>query len=277
LVVSHADEHRPIGSMCLYYQADLDPRIGKVQIAMKCQHCEKNAIFHITELTDPSGPTIIHLCEDHARVFFQTGESLETATALSNLLAKQLQLEKAANEMAETDKKSCPMCGITFSEFRKGGRLGCPYDYVVFEQDLEPLLANIHGAQKHVGKVPKNLGGTPKRHFQLNRLRSALQRAIEAENYEDASSIRDKIKAVENGTLELDDHEMELLELEEAFQSLPEDIAELDDQRALDEDSLDEDTDEEDEIDDDIDENIDEDIDEDLFGDDDFEDPDKKK
>ncbi|MFN5274111.1 MAG: UvrB/UvrC motif-containing protein [Planctomycetota bacterium] len=243
---------------------------------MKCQHCEKNAIFHITELTDPSGPTIIHLCEDHARVFFQTGESLETATALSNLLAKQLQLEKAANEMAETDKKSCPMCGITFSEFRKGGRLGCPYDYVVFEQDLEPLLVNIHGAQKHVGKVPKNLGGTPKRHFQLNRLRSALQRAIEAENYEDASSIRDKIKAVENGTLELDDHEMELLELEEAFQSLPEDIAELDDQRALDEDSLDEDTDEEDEIDDDIDENIDEDIDEDLFGDDDFEDPDKK-
>jgi protein arginine kinase activator len=155
--------------------------------------------------------------------------------------------------------------------------LGCPYDYVVFEQDLEPLLVNIHGAQKHVGKVPKNLGGTPKRHFQLNRLRSALQRAIEAENYEDASSIRDKIKAVENGTLELDDHEMELLELEEAFQSLPEDIAELDDQRALDEDSLDEDTDEEDEIDDDIDENIDEDIDEDLFGDDDFEDPDKKK
>jgi protein arginine kinase activator len=193
------------------------------------------------------------------------------------LLAKQLQLEKAANEMAETDKKSCPMCGITFSEFRKGGRLGCPYDYVVFEQDLEPLLVNIHGAQKHVGKVPKNLGGTPKRHFQLNRLRSALQRAIEAENYEDASSIRDKIKAVENGTLELDDHEMELLELEEAFQSLPEDIAELDDQRALEEDSLDEDTDEEDEIDDDIDENIDEDIDEDLFGDDDFEDPDKKK
>jgi hypothetical protein len=70
---------------------------------------------------------------------------------------------------------------------------------------------------------------------------------------------------------------MELLELEEAFQSLPEDIAELDDQRALEEDSLDEDTDEEDEIDDDIDENIDEDIDEDLFGDDDFEDPDKKK
>jgi len=253
----------------------LDTRIGKAKIAMKCQHCEKNAIFHITELTDPSGPTIIHLCEDHARVFFQTGESLETSTALSSLLAKQLQLEKAANEMAETDKKTCPMCGITFSEFRKGGRLGCPYDYVVFEEDLEPLLVNIHGAKKHVGKVPKNLGGTPKRHFQLKRLRSALQRAIDAENYEEAGAIRDKIKAVENGTLELDDHEMELMELEEEFQTLPDDLPQIDDSDAEDlDDDLDDESDSEE--DPDIEEDLGDefDADQDLFGDED--DPDKK-
>ena len=248
---------------------------------MKCQHCEKNAIFHITELTDPSGPTIIHLCEDHARLFFQTGESLETTTALSNLLAKQLQLEKAASEIAQSDKKTCPMCGISFSEFRKGGRLGCPYDYVVFEEDLEPLLVNIHGAKKHVGKVPKNIGGTPKRHFQLKRLRSALQRAIDAENYEDAGAIRDKIKAVQDGSLELDDHEMELLELEEEFQSLPEELSEIEnsgsdeiDSEDLETDDSDDDSDSED--DDDLDEPLDEDFDEDddLFGDED--DPDKK-
>ena len=239
---------------------------------MKCQHCEKNAIFHITELTDPSGPTIIHLCEDHARVFFQTGESLETATALSSLLAKQLQLEKAASDMAETDKKTCPMCGITFSEFRKGGRLGCAYDYVVFEEDLEPLLINIHGAQKHVGKVPKNLGGTPKRHFQLKRLRSALQRAVEAENYEEAGELRDKIKAVESGAMELDDHEMELLELEDEFQSLPDDLLEIDDEDPADEDDQDEDDQDEDDLyEDDLDEDDldDDDLDgEDLDGED---------
>jgi protein arginine kinase activator len=148
-----------------------------------------------------------------------------------------LQLEKAASEMAETEKKTCPVCGISFSEFRKGGRLGCPYDYVVFEQDLEPLLINIHGAQKHLGKVPKNIGGAPKRHFQLKRLRSALQRAIEAENYEDASAIRDKIKAVESGTLELDAKEMELLELEEEFQSLPETLSQIDQDELGDDDS----------------------------------------
>jgi len=280
--------HRPNGSNRLYYQALLNPRIEKAKFAMKCQHCEKNAIFHITELTDPSGPTLIHLCEDHARVFFQTGESLETATALSNLLSKQLQLEKAASELAQTDKKTCPMCGITFSEFRKGGRLGCPYDYVVFEEDLEPLLMNIHGAQKHVGKVPKNLGGTPKRHFQLKRLRSALQRAIEAENYEEAGAIRDKISAVQSGTLELDEHEMELLELEEEFQSLPDGLPEIEDEDELGDEEHDEDEDpdgidldeddlDEDELgDDDLDEDDldDDDLDEDELGDDDLDEDD---
>jgi protein arginine kinase activator len=287
LLDSHAVVHRPNGSNRLYYQALLNPRIEKAKFAMKCQHCEKNAIFHITELTDPSGPTLIHLCEDHARVFFQTGESLETATALSSLLSKQLQLEKAASELAQTDKKTCPMCGITFSEFRKGGRLGCPYDYVVFEEDLEPLLMNIHGAQKHVGKVPKNLGGTPKRHFQLKRLRSALQRAIEAENYEEAGAIRDKISAVQSGTLELDEHEMELLELEEEFQSLPDDLPEIEDEDQLgdeehDEDEdpdgidLDEDLDDEDLDDDDLDDDDldDEDLDEDDLDDDDLDEDD---
>lgn len=167
------------------------------------------------------------------------------------------------------------MCGITFSEFRKGGRLGCPYDYVVFEEDLEPLLVNIHGAKKHVGKVPKNLGGTPKRHFQLKRLRSALQRAIDAENYEEAGAIRDKIKAVENGTLELDDHEMELMELEEEFQTLPDDLPQIDDSDAEDlDDDLDDESDSEE--DPDIEEDLGDefDADQDLFGDED--DPDKK-
>jgi hypothetical protein len=99
-----------------------------------------------------------------------------------------------------------------------------------------------------------------------------LQRAIDAENYEDASSIRDKIKAVESGTLELDDQEMELMELEEAFQSLPEDISEIEVHDEQDDDSFDEDSEDQEEIDDqDIDE------DPDLFDDDeDFEDPDKK-
>ncbi len=38
---------------------------------MKCQFCEKPATFHITELTEPNGPQVMHLCEEHARGFLQ--------------------------------------------------------------------------------------------------------------------------------------------------------------------------------------------------------------
>ena len=38
---------------------------------MKCQYCEKPATFHITELTEPTGPQVMHLCEEHARGFLQ--------------------------------------------------------------------------------------------------------------------------------------------------------------------------------------------------------------
>lgn len=115
------------------------------------------------------------------------------------MLAKQLKIEKASEELASADKKTCPICGITFADFRKGGRLGCAYDYVAFEEDLEPLLVNIHGALEHVGKVPTNLSGSPERQQRLMQLKVEMKEAIDKEDYEMASRLRDKISAVESG------------------------------------------------------------------------------
>lgn len=166
---------------------------------MKCQHCEKPATFHITELTEPNGPTVLHLCEEHARTFLSSEGSTSPASALSSLLAKQLKMEKVAEELALADKKTCPICGISFADFRKGGRLGCAYDYVAFEDDLEPLLVNIHGALAHVGKAPKNLSGSPERQHRLMQLKNEMKEAVSKEDYETASKLRDKITAIESG------------------------------------------------------------------------------
>lgn len=168
---------------------------------MKCQHCEKTATFHITELTHPDGPAILHLCEEHARTFFSQEGPSHPASALTNMLAKQLNLEKVSEDLANVDKKQCPMCGITFAEFRKGGRLGCPYDYVAFEEDLEPLLVNIHGATSHAGKIPHNTSGSPKRQYRLKQLKEEMKDAIQKEQYEVAGALRDRISAIERGEL----------------------------------------------------------------------------
>ncbi len=138
---------------------------------MKCQHCEKPATFHITELTEPSGPIVVHLCEEHARVYLSQDKNDSPTGALAGMLAKQLKMDQTAEQLAKLDKKTCPVCGISFAEFRQTGRLGCGYDYVCFQEDLEPLLVNIHGSKIHKGKRPTRRLGSPNRQHRLIQLR----------------------------------------------------------------------------------------------------------
>ena len=45
-------------------------------------------------------------------------------------MAQQMAVGQTAEELAHLDQQACPVCGITFYEFRSQGRLGCPHDYV---------------------------------------------------------------------------------------------------------------------------------------------------
>lgn len=166
---------------------------------MKCQHCEKPATFHITEVTQPGGPVKIHLCEEHARVYLAQETEESAPNALASLLAKQLKLEQTAEQLEKLDKKKCPVCGISFAEFRQIGRFGCAYDYVCFQQELEPLLMNIHGATMHKGKRPSRSAGAPDRQHRLLQLRREMQDAVGKENYEHAGQIRDWLQRIESG------------------------------------------------------------------------------
>ncbi len=79
------------------------------------------------------------------------------APSLAGVLAQQLAVGQTAEELAQLDQRACPVCGITFYEFRNQGRLGCPHDYVCFKAELEPLIVNIHGETEHVGKKPAHV------------------------------------------------------------------------------------------------------------------------
>ncbi len=165
---------------------------------MKCQHCEKPATFHITELTGPT-PQELHLCEEHAKQYLtQPEEPVEAPPSVTAALNKQIKLGQTAQELAELDQRACPICGITFYEFRHQGRLGCPHDYVCFAQELEPLLVNIHGDTNHVGKHPQRGAQGTDRRTDLIRLRREMKDAIEKEDYEGASRVRDQIRQIEN-------------------------------------------------------------------------------
>ncbi len=165
---------------------------------MKCQHCEKPATFHITELTGPV-PQELHLCEEHARQYLTKPEEepVEPVPSVAAAINKQMKLGQTAEELAKLDQRACPVCGITFYEFRHQGRLGCPHDYVCFQQELEPLLVNIHSETNHLGKRPKRGAHGTDRQTELIRLRREMKEAVEREDYEGASQIRDQIRQIE--------------------------------------------------------------------------------
>jgi len=164
---------------------------------MKCQQCDRPATFHITELTGGK-PVELHLCEEHARQYL-TSSTTEQATAgsMAAALAHQMAIGQTAEELAHLDQQACPVCGITFFEFRSQGRLGCPHDYTCFQAQLEPLIMNIHGELEHVGKRPRRSAVGSETRTQLIRLRREMKEAIDDEHYERASQLRDQIQRIE--------------------------------------------------------------------------------
>jgi protein arginine kinase activator len=156
---------------------------------MKCGRCSKPAVLHITELRQGEVQAL-HLCEGCAKEYLNTQPSKAG-------VAPDPEQEVDEAILEELDQQLCPNCGIAFKEFRAQGRLGCPHDYVVFEDELLPLLENIHGETSHVGKIPKRSPQSSQLQFQLIKLRTELRSSVEEERYEDAARIRDSIRNLE--------------------------------------------------------------------------------
>jgi protein arginine kinase activator len=166
---------------------------------MKCQKCSKPATYHITDI-ERGKPHEFHFCDEHAREHLDPGkEQTDSGVTGIGKLAKNL-IEGTSGTLREpsaADKQACPLCQITFLEFRNSGRLGCPHDYEVFRDELMPLLENIHEETRHAGKVPRRAPRSSQRQTTMIQLRNDLKRAIAAEDYEAAAKIRDQIKSFE--------------------------------------------------------------------------------
>jgi protein arginine kinase activator len=92
----------------------------------------------------------------------------------------------------------CATCGLTQEDFKKTGRLGCAQCWETFEQGLGSLLKAMHKSDHHVGKVPSKAAHTVAITEQIKTLNTALQKAVSAENYEEAARIRDQVRALES-------------------------------------------------------------------------------
>lgn len=154
----------------------------------KCQRCQSPATLHITEINGPGQFDEVHLCESCAQKY--SGESAPKP-------GKGGKEPAGDAEEGVFSQHECPSCGLKFVDFRNTGRLGCPNDYKSFRDDLMPLLENIHGETRHVGKTPRRFPQAKKTEAELTQLRSRLKQAVTREDYEEAAKLRDWIKKLE--------------------------------------------------------------------------------
>jgi protein arginine kinase activator len=157
---------------------------------MKCQKCHNPATLHITEVLGEGQFEELHLCDQCANKYLYEPQQKGSKGAGSEGIAE-------SEETAALNQRECPQCGIKFVEFRNTGRLGCPHDYQEFREELTPLLENIHGETRHVGKTPRRLPQNKQTQTELIQLRNRLKQAINKEDYEDAARLRDQIKTLE--------------------------------------------------------------------------------
>jgi len=163
---------------------------------MMCESCQKkSAVVHLTDVSNNQKKEI-HLCEDCAK---EKGVTIKSHMNKDPNFPEFLtQLVESQTESVDEDKDiRCPKCGITYRKFRSTGKFGCPNDYVVFRKGLLNLLEKIHQKVQHVGKIPSRVGDHLARQKELTQLREELTRAVEAEAYEKAAEIRDRIYILE--------------------------------------------------------------------------------
>lgn len=163
---------------------------------MICDQCrERDAVIHLTQIVDDQ-VTTVHLCERCAAEKGVESAGAVLKTPLGSFLAAMGKGLPGAAAPAVTALDQCPHCGATLQDFRESGRLGCPGCYRQFEGPLRELLRRLHGSTHHTGKRYAAPGAEPPdAAVQELELREQLRRAVEAENFELAAELRDRLRS----------------------------------------------------------------------------------
>lgn len=159
---------------------------------MLCDKCQKApAAVHLTQVADGQVKKI-HLCEACAA---KSGIDMQKTMSVTDVLMGLDHLvPEAGAEKVEADAH-CPKCEISRSEYKRRGRLGCAACYQAFCDDLIPMIRAVHHHLRHSGKKPVTHGGPAADMDFPGDLKTALARAVEAEDYETAARLRDQMKS----------------------------------------------------------------------------------
>jgi len=158
---------------------------------MQCDVCQtKEATVFLTQIVDGKMQKV-NLCEACSK---EKGVNDPTGFALADLL---LGLGAAQDIEKNPGSLKCSVCGFTQADFKKTGRLGCSACYGVFAEGLRGMLKNMHKGPSHTGKSPAGFQSQREHGEAMRTLQESLDKAVAAEEYEQAADLRDQIRQIE--------------------------------------------------------------------------------
>jgi len=92
------------------------------------------------------------------------------------------------------DEPECPVCTMTYRDFKEKGRLGCEHCYTVFRRNLAHIFNSIQSGSEHKGKIPLRSGAKLNTERQIDKLSRELRIFVEQEEFEKAAALRDEIR-----------------------------------------------------------------------------------
>lgn len=173
---------------------------------MFCENCGKNyANVKYTQIINGEKKEMFLCDECSNKLGIQNFNiPIDISSFFSNFF-DEIENENIFPQILKSKKMKCGGCDLTFEEFISTGKLGCPECYTAFETRLDPLLKNLHGANRHIGRLGKiesiipteSETGESIENTEIQKLKQNLKKAIKEEHYEEAAKLRDEIKKLE--------------------------------------------------------------------------------
>lgn len=194
---------------------------------MLCENCGKRqANVKYTQIINGDKKEM-HLCEECSDKLGIGNMDFKMPISFSSFLGDffdEFENDTLLPEFDPIKTLKCDNCGMTFEDFMNTGKFGCSNCYDTFQAKIDPILKNMHGASRHIGRLGKigpasnletseiepeenntqqnveeleKVENIDKEQTEEERLKEELKKAIKEERYEDAARLRDEIKNLE--------------------------------------------------------------------------------
>ncbi len=174
---------------------------------MQCQSCHKNiASVRYAEIVD--GEVIEqHICQECIKNKQDpTNSGFEFAKPSPFKRQEKYPISALGRSQAQRRAQTCQACSTDLNTITNNGKVGCSVCYESFPSSidsmLEKLQANYPATNEHLthtGKIPHLNDARARARADLQAKRTLLKSSLSAERYEEAATLRDEIKSLEQG------------------------------------------------------------------------------